>query len=237
MGELSAVLVHSEACIKIALRMRAIFETKPLTKEKVAAHALFCRCIDHFRASVSIAENGLDPEALALVRGISETTFVIGALLKGVLSIGQLESFDRASKAKGARAMREFLQRNAPTELQMHMSDYADRYAGQTLNFEDLARKIGEADMYNGYYRLFSSLAAHPSLSAIDKYLVYGEHETTINYPGHGRSPQATILIAASAFVHTCAGIERWLGTTPEINQSLNCLLIAHESFGPMSDW
>ena len=62
----------------------AVVREQPHTNGKVAAHALFLRCIDHFRAAVTLGTEGFDVEALALTRGISETLFVIGALLKGL---------------------------------------------------------------------------------------------------------------------------------------------------------
>jgi hypothetical protein len=77
------VLAHAQACIATAMQMRPLFDCKPQTTEKLAAHALFLRCIDHFRAVVTLGQQGLDVEAMSLTRGISEALFVIGALLKG----------------------------------------------------------------------------------------------------------------------------------------------------------
>lgn len=237
MVELSAVLAHSQACIETAKRMRVLFDVAPATTEKVAAHAFFCRCIDHFRATVLLAQQELDAEALALVRGIVETSFVIGGLLSGALSTEELEAFDRAAKAKEARAMDDFLQRAASSDLQKRMRDYAERNAGPTLKFEALAKQIDAADLYNGHYRMFSNQAAHPSMSSVAKYLDYGADETRVIYPGVGHSAQKTILIAASVLTHTCAAIEHWIGTTREINQAIKERLEEFDSFGPLSSW
>lgn len=234
---MESVRAYAQACIETAMQMRQLFESQPLTTEKVAAHALFLRCIDHLRATAILGEQGLDVEALSLARSICETRFVIGALLKGTLSTVELESYDRAGKAKHARAMRNFLTREAPANLRKQMSDYVVKHAGKTIKFEQLARDIDETESYDGYYRMFSHIATHASLSAVQKYLAYGEHETTVRYPGVGRTAKAVILIAGSALVLTCAGIERWLGTTPEINRAIYDRLQEHESFGPVSTW
>lgn len=237
-GSMNTVLAHAQACIETAMQMRPLFDSKPQTTEKLAAHALFLRCIDHFRAVVTLSQQGLDVEALSLTRGISEALFVIGALLKGFLSTEQLEGFDLAQKAKNAREMSDFLKREAPPELQQKMSDYGELHKGDAnMRLQQLAQKIGESELYDGYYRMFSHVATHPSLSAVQKYLDYGESGTTVHYPGKGHSTKDVILIAASALMHVCAGVEKWLGTTPSINRAIHARLTEHEAFGPRSEW
>lgn len=235
---MDTVLAHAQACIETAMKMRPLFDTKPRTTEKLAAHALFLRCIDHFRAAVTLGQLGLDVEAMSLTRGISEALFVIGALLKGFLTTEQLEGFDLAQKAKNAREMSDFLKREATPELQQKMSEIGIRHRGQTdMRLQQLAQKIGESESYDGYYRMFSHVATHPSLSAVQKYLDYGEHGTTVHYPGEGYSAKGVILIAATALMHVCAGVEKWLGTTPSVNQAIHARLTEHEAFGPMAEW
>lgn len=220
------------------MQMRPLFESKPHTTEKLAAHALFLRCVDHFRAVVTLGQQGLDVEALSLTRGISEALFVIGALLNGFLSTEQLEGFDLAQKAKNARELSDFLKREATPELQQKMSDYSVRYKGASdMRLQQLAQKIGESESYDGYYRMFSHVATHPSLSAVRKYLDYGEGGTTVRYPGKGNSAKDVILIASSALLHLCAGVERWLGTTTAVNQAIHARLTDQEEFGPRSEW
>jgi len=233
---ISEVLLHSHACIATAEQMRPLFNAAPLTSEKVAAHAFFCRCIDHFRAAVLLAQEDLDAEALALVRGIVETTFVVGGLLTGTVSIDEMEAFDRAGRAKGAKAQDDFLRRAASTDLREKVSAFAERNAGPILKFERIARQIEAEDLYNGHYRMFSHLAAHPSMSSVAKYLDYGEEPTCVRYPGSGRSQRSTVLIASSLFMHTCAAIERWIGTTPDINRAIHARLEELQSFGPVVD-
>lgn len=235
---METVLAHAMACIETGMQMRSLFDSKPRTTEKVAAHALFMRCIDHFRAAVILGEQGLDVEALSLARGVCETLIVIGALLKGTLSTVEFESYDRAGKAKNARAMKNFLEREATPEVQKQMSDYIAEHAGKTIQFEQLARDIDETELYNGYYRMFSHVATHASMSAIQKYLDYGEHETTIRYPGGGRPNKRVVLVAASAFMFACSAVERWLGnTTPAINRAIHDRLNEYDSFGTVSAW
>ena len=236
MAEMSEILLHSQACIATAEQMLSLFKAAPLTTEKLAAHAFFCRCIDHFRAAVLLAEEDLDAEALALVRGIVETTFVVGGLLTGSVTTEEMEAFDRAGRAKGARAQDDFLRRHATADLRERVQDFSERNIGPILKFEQIARQIDAEDLYNGHYRMFSHSAAHPSMSSVAKYLDYGEDSTRVRYPGIGRQQQSTVLIASSTFIHTCAAIEHWLGTTPDINQAIHARLNELESFGSVID-
>ena len=232
---MDTVLAHARRCVETALQMRPLFEATPATTEKLVAHALFMRCIDHFRASVMLSEQGLDVEALALVRSIPEAMFVTGALLKGFLTTEQFQGFDLAQKAKNARAMGAFLKREATPEMQQRMSDYGVRHEGETdLRLQQLANKLGENDSYDGYYRMFSHVATHPSVSAVQKYLEYGELGTTVRYPGIGLSAKDVILIAASALLSVCARLEKWLGTTPALNRAIREVLLEHEALGPI---
>lgn len=235
---MDTVLAHAQACIETAIQMRPLFDSKPQTTEKIAAHALFLRCIDHFRAAVTLGEQGLDVESLALTRGIPEASFVIGALLKGFLTTAQLEGFDLAQKAKNAREMSDFLRRESTPEVQKKLSDYGARHKGETdMRLQQLAQKIGESELYDGYYRMFSHVATHPSMSAIRKYLDYEERETTVRYPGEGRSAKGVILVAATALMHLLACTEKWLGTTPAINRAIHDRLNEHDALGPKSRW
>jgi hypothetical protein len=236
MAQISEILLHSQACLATAEQVLPLFEVKPLTTEKLAAHAFFCRCIDHFRAAVLLAREDLDPESLALVRGIIETTFVIGGLLTGSVTANEMEAFDRAGRAKGAKAQDDFLRRNASSDLRERVRDFAERNSGPTLKFEQIAKKIDAEDLYNGHYRMFSHVAAHPSMSSISKYLDYGEDTTSVRYPGIGHQQRTTLLIACGVLLHTCAAIEHWLGTTPGVNQAIHARLLEHESFGSVVD-
>jgi hypothetical protein len=234
MSENLEILRHAQACIATAEQMRPIFSSAPLTAEKVAAHAFFCRCIDHFRGAVLLAQEGLDAEALALTRGIAETMFVVGGLLTGVVSTEEMEAFDRAGRAKGAKAQSDFLRRNATPDLQEVARSFAERNAGPILKFEEIARRIDAEDIYNGHYRMFSHKAAHPSMSSVAKYLDYSGDSTVVRYPGTGYSQRATVLIASSLFIHACAAVERWIGTTPEVNRAIHTRLLEMEAFGPV---
>ena len=175
-------------------------------------------------------------EALSLVRGIYETMFVVGALLTGHLSTTQLEKFDLAQKAKNAREMSDFLKREATPEVRQRMSEYGVRHKGETdLRLQQLAGKIGESELYDGQYRMFLHVATHPSLTAVQKYLDYGERDTTVRYPASGLSAKEVILNASVALLHVCASLERWLGTTPEVNRAIRGALDEHVAFGPRS--
>ena len=236
MAQISEILLHSRACLATAEQMLPLFQADPLTTERLAAHAFFCRCIDHFRAAVMLAQENLDPEALTLVRGIVETTFVIGGLLAGSVTTAEMEAFDRAGRAKGAKAQDDFLRRNAPSDLRERVRDFAERNAGPTLKFEQIAKKIDADDLYNGHYRMFSHAAAHPTMSSISKYLEYGEDSTSVRYPGLEHQQRTTLLIACGALLHICAAIEHWLGTTPGVNRAIQARLLEQASFGSVVD-
>lgn len=236
MAQMSEILLHSQACIATAEQMLILFKATPLTTEKIAAQAFFCRCIDHFRGAVLLAQEDLDVEALVLVRGIVETTFVIGALLTGAVTTEKMDEFDCAARAKGAKAQEDFLSRYATTELQEQIRDFAQSNEGPILNFLHIAKKIDAEDLYNTGYRMLSNLAAHPSMSSVAKYMDYGDDSTNVRYLGNGRTRRTTLLVASQVFMQTCSEVERWLGTTPEINHAILARLCEHESFGSVVD-
>ncbi|QBK04685.1 hypothetical protein DW355_07775 [Hylemonella gracilis] len=236
MAQISEILLHAQACIATAEQVLLLFEVNPLTTEKLAAKAFFCRCIDHFRAALLLAQEDLDPEALVLVRGIVETTFVVGGLLTGSVTTAEMEAFDRAGRAKSAKAQNDFLRRNASSDLRERAREFAERNAGPILKFEQIAKQVDAEDLYNGHYRMFSHMAAHPSMTSVAKYIDYGEGSTSVRYPGIGYQQRTTLLIACGAFLHTCAAIEHWVGTTPSVNQSIQACLLMQESFGSVLD-
>lgn len=63
------------------------------------------------------------------------------------------------------------------------------------------------------------------------------EFTRILNYPGKGHSAKDVVLIAATALMHVCAGVEKWLGTTSSINRAIHARLTEFEAFGPRSEW
>jgi hypothetical protein len=145
-----------------------------------------------------------------------------------------MEAFDRAGRAKGARAQDDFLRRNAAPDLRERVRSFAERNAGPILKFEEIAKRIDAQDIYNGHYRMFSHVAAHPSMSSVSKYLDYSGESTAVRYPGIGYEQRTTVLIATTLFMHACAAIERWIGATPEVNRAIHARLNEIEAFGPV---
>ena len=94
-----------------------------------------------------------------------------------------------------------------------------------------------QKELYDGIYRMLSHVATHASLSAVRKYIEYGEHETRVQYPGQGLPATWVILVAATIMVRACASVERWLGTTPAINRAIHDRLNDLEAFGLPSAW
>lgn len=235
MDQMPTILRHVAECVDTGEKLRALFELPPPKTEKIVAHAFFCRCVDHFQAAVLLAQADHDIEALALGRGIAETTFVIGALLTGTISTRELEAFDLAGRAKSARAQSDFLRRNAEEAVQKKVQAFAEAHSGPVLKFEKLAKAIDAEDLYNGQYRMFSHAATHPTMSSVEKYLDYGPDQTDVRYPGVGRPRRTVMLLCSTLFVHTCSSVEHWMQTsTPEINRSINDRLNELASFGPV---
>jgi hypothetical protein len=143
------------------------------------------RTLSNFQGGLIMAERGMVIEARTLFRSCFENAFCMAALLKdGDIFIAEMMDDERASTRSKARwllnepSRLDFSGPNAAARLQAYV-DTMDKQWGKISpqKMEEAARKGGLADGYL-YYKVLSGDAAHPSISALDRYVVRGQGQT-----------------------------------------------------------
>ena len=222
---LAEVLALGSKCLQVAERAHGFF-VPPRTRERKAAAAMFCRCMDQARASLILAEAGLPIESQTMTRGLCETLFVLGALLNGSTTVDELEVHDRGSNAKGAKAIDDFLRREGSPELRASVARFAVANVGPVVSAQDFARRADKLDLYDGFYRMLSNHAAHPSLSAVSQYF---EANATLDRSRSSDASKVTAWMLA-VLVQACAMVEKYVRTSPEVKRQIHELLDALDS-------
>ena len=143
---------------------------------------LLMRVLSNFQCSVLLAERGALVESRTLSRSCLETVFCLGALARG--SEGFIKKMSGALLADRRSTANWILQKPDIREL-FGQADQATlkRFVGdvsarldrlQKLGIEEMARQGGLEPLYT-WYRQLSGDAAHPSLDALERYLVKSE--------------------------------------------------------------
>ncbi|OAJ56900.1 hypothetical protein A6V36_32430 [Paraburkholderia ginsengiterrae] len=145
---------------------------------RLLAMLLFTRTLSNFQGAILMAERGMIVEARTLARSCLESTFCLAAMECGKEDFAN--EFRRATlQSRKARA--NFILK-VPDRLQYTDVESADRlraYAARlneypedlsSLKFEQLAERVGLADMYL-FYRQLSADSAHPSIEALCRYI------------------------------------------------------------------
>jgi hypothetical protein len=139
---------------------------------------LLIRTLSNFQGGLLMAERGMAIEARTLFRCCFENAFWLGALLKdGDKFISDIMGDEVAStKSKAKWLLREpsrldFSGPNAAAKLRARVDEMEKSWgkvSGQGL--EDAAKRGSLGDGYL-YYKVLSGDAAHPSVSAMDRYV------------------------------------------------------------------
>jgi Family of unknown function (DUF5677) len=139
---------------------------------------LLIRTLSNFQGGLLMAERGMVVEARTLFRCCFENVFWLGALLKdGDQFISDIMGDEVASTKSKARwvmqdpSRLEFSGPNAVARLQARVDEMEKAWgkvSGQKL--EDAAKRGRLGDAYI-YYKVLSGDAAHPSVSAMDRYV------------------------------------------------------------------
>jgi len=139
---------------------------------------LLIRSLSNFQGGLLMAERGMVVEARTLFRCCFENAFWLGALLKdGDDFISDIMGDEVANTKSKARWMMrdpsrlEFSGPNAVARLQARvdeMEEASGKVSGQKL--EDAAKRGRLGDAYI-YYKVLSGDAAHPSVSAMNRYV------------------------------------------------------------------
>lgn len=140
---------------------------------------LLIRALSNFQGAILMAEHGALVESRILSRSCLETVFCIAALACGGAEfISRLHSALRADRKSTANwilqkpAVREAMGQANIDTLKQFVDDMSARL--DTLNklgIEEMARQ-GDLEKLYTWYRQLSGDAAHPSLDALERYVV-----------------------------------------------------------------
>jgi hypothetical protein len=208
-------------CSQLGMKIAALL---PDAEEKstIVAALLFARSLSHFQAAVCLAEGGMTVEALVLCRGLVETAFVISALAEGAVTPQELASHDAASRVKQANSLLKTNSYPNVSPFKSQLNHFVSKNAGSTaIDMHEFARRGNALALYDGLYRHLSHHAAHPSLSAVDPYLVdmpIGQIRAKF-IPLLDYTAQA-ILSACAGILVSCFACDKAGIRTPETNAS-----------------
>jgi hypothetical protein len=169
---------------------QATLRTHQIGAEISAQHLfgllLLIRTLSNFQGGLLMAERGMVVEARTLFRCCFENAFWLGALLKDADKfISDIMGDEVAStKSKARWLMRDpsrldFSGPNAAGRLQARVDEMEKQWgkvSGQKL--EDAAKRGSLEDGYL-YYKVLSGDAAHPSVSAMNRYVQRGRNVIT----------------------------------------------------------
>jgi Family of unknown function (DUF5677) len=201
---------------------------------KVLALALLCRTLTNMNGVSLMIETDLIVEARTLTRCCFENLLWIAELAdKGAEFVRQMvedEVASRQGRGKIALSWSERLEEAAPHEkgLRKSLDRMRAKYPkSKPIRYSDLGKSHGIADSYM-WYRVLSSDAAHPSLSALSRYLIRktdGENvlELALMAPMTPKEAADTLQFACQATLGVCVATCQ-ICTVPNAHQALGPL-------------
>lgn len=188
---------------------------------------LLVRVLSNFQCSVLLAETGALVESRTLSRACLETVFCLGALARGgdefVQRMKDALLKDRTSTANWILqkpSVREAMGTAATADVRRYVDESSDRLEElRKLSIEEMARQSDMEPLYI-WYRQMSGDAAHPTLDALERYVVLsdaGEPEIQWGPACEGEELEWTVLLSCNwlfAALHAveermCLGIDR----------------------------
>ena len=143
---------------------------------------LLIRALSNFQGAILMAEYGALAESRTLSRTCLETVFCLAALARGgdefIRRLISALLADRKSTANWILqkpAIREAMGQENIEKLRQFVDSMSARLDTlQKLGIEEMARQ-GELEPLYTWYRQLSGDAAHPSLDALERYLIKGD--------------------------------------------------------------
>jgi hypothetical protein len=196
---------------------------KGATEPKVLAMALLARTVSNFKGASTLARQGLVVEARILARNCYENLLWIGGLavrgdafVKAMYDDECKSRIDRGQSVLAKKALNETLDQRLRAQLRL-ISRRPRR--SSTLNAKSVARDGPLEEAYLVYSQL-SADSAHPSFSALGRYIVRLEEDGEIvraidvaPWPKSGEIA-STLNWACSALIGACVGVNELLGGT-----------------------
>ena len=213
-------------CEQIMLMAEPQF-IKARSAEHLVACSLMCRCIDHFKAANSLIRSGLPFEAMTLVRGVFETTFVLAALVSRRVTVEELGADDLSSRVKLARDAQGLVSEAGNAEQLSRLVKFVElNEGGKGIQVWEMARLADMEVVYQSHYRFLSHFAAHPSLAATSAYVVdHPAGPTVARVESEAFTLHALETGCGAALTASSAFERSEAGTTEQINGAIRAAL------------
>lgn len=206
------------SCSRHAMQMTMITNVSEGDVEKVAS-LYFLRNVSLFQSAIHLAEGGMMVESLILCRSLIESFFVLNSLAIGVVTPQNLYSSDGAERRSHADVLLNNKKRYDGVEVyEKELKDFIrTQDASIKLSFYDCAEKGKALQLYDSLYRFLSHNAAHPSLSAVNPYLVeHPVHGVVVDFHPILDYTEKAILGACLGILLTCFAFEKLNMCDPE---------------------
>jgi hypothetical protein len=171
---------------RVAMRVIPRVTVPPGDNNIFLAVLLFLRGLSSFQGALLLSERGMTQDARTLARSCFESVFLMGALVRDKGVPNRIVGDDFARRAKIANALLKLptgsgLDTTHIDKLSRFISSFEelDICAGQ-ISIADAARSAGLIDVYDTYYRGLSNDAAHPSVTALNRYVEGDERDEII---------------------------------------------------------
>jgi hypothetical protein len=170
---------------KIAHHLLPIINVPGEDNQRYVAALLFMRGLSNFQGALILAERGMTLEARVIVRGAFEGAFLLGAVLKAPEEVvPALISDEHSRKIKMARIWVARPDGFASGQVEK-LQDYIDAQATEEaaeLTIYKAAQLAGLTDIYDFYYRSLSHEAAHPSITALERYVQVNSTDQIVGF-------------------------------------------------------
>ena len=160
----------------VAMQVLSALTVPPDDNKSFLAALLFMRGLSSFQSALVLAERGLTQDARTVTRSCFESVFWLGALRNDANFADMLIHDDFNRRAKIARPLLKLpngsgLDAEHIDKLERFLDGIRESGSEATqVNIADAARIAGLTEIYDTYYRGLSNDAAHPSITALNRY-------------------------------------------------------------------
>lgn len=173
--EFGAAFAIADRTNHMAMRMLWDMPTEKLSEDHVFAVMSFARAVQSFQGAILMAERGAIPEARALTRLCAEAVLMVAGLCK----LEGIPDLLRADNAKHRKVVsNSILEANhgAPAEAlkryRDEIQDVKDEFGDKpkSIDWSDIARRTGLANLYTLAYRYPSGDGAHITMQSLSRH-------------------------------------------------------------------
>jgi len=160
----------------VAMKVLSALTVPSDDNKSFLAALLFMRGLSSFQSALVLAERGLTQDARTVTRSCFESVFWLGALRNDANFADMLIHDDFNRRAKIARPLLKLpngsgLDAEHIDKLERFLDGIKESGSEATqVNIADAARIAGLTEIYDTYYRGLSNDAAHPSITALNRY-------------------------------------------------------------------